>query len=380
MKKDIKISIDNLATIIIVLYFMFFLINQVSSVSLNNIILIIGMSSYLLLVNQSNITIKKRYLLIILWFFVLFFLLMMSMVVVGNISSIYDLLSILQYFGIALLLINFKLNLRIIKISFYLNVIFFLYHILIQSNPNEILKASRNMISVIMIAQLSLLYIACQKNGKIFTYFPALLAFLISFWAIGRSGILTTGIIIIGVLIITLSQNKKKKVLIVNSIVIFIILISIMLPTVSNKIFSLFSENYQVIYQRTVTVGLQDDGRKTIIDNYLNDMFTNREYFLFGVPYKNNSVYQLFNNNLHNSYLKAHSIFGLFGIIFIFWKSIQSIINYFKERNFLYLILLIAILIRIATDTVAFFGILDPIIYYLFFSYYKEKNIYRESI
>src|SRR5699024_10158465 len=130
------------------------------------------------------------------------------------------------------------------------------------------------------------------------------------------------------------------------------------------KIIDSLKHNYEIIYNRTQTVGFQDDSREIIINEYLNEMESNSMSLAFGVPYKNSSLFSNFNNNLHNSYLQLHSYFGFAGLLMIIVGALMAIRKYIKNKNILYLFLFGSLLIRIMTDTVAFIGILDPLLYY----------------
>jgi hypothetical protein len=293
-------------------------------------------------------------------------------------NTILSIIKSVQYFGIAILLINYKVNIKLLRISYYIHAAFFILHIALGTNPNMIFSSSRNIISVIMLIQASLIYLESNQQSVNFTYLPALLSFLISIWAMGRSGILSSGLLLIGVLIATLTLENRKR----NVIVTIMILIGIFfmfIQDINVKIISNFVTNYNLFFRNFERIGLESNARDYIRIEYISQITSSIKYFVFGLPIETNSIFSSFNYNLHNSYLRLHANYGIGGFLLIIIPIVSLIISSFSQKEMLLVFITLAFLTRVFTDTIGFYGIVDPIIYFLIFTQlFKHKyNILR---
>lgn len=222
--------------------------------------------------------------------------------------------------------------------------IFFLYNLAQNTDLNEVLgfsQSSRNGISIIMINVTVLYYMMRLKAGKRVNFVPALITFIISSWTLSRSGILSSFLLLTGILY--LSSRKLFISLLIIAVGAFIFLIDINALLLSMTYFERLQD-------------LTDPDRQNMMRNYFDNI--NAGTFLFGYYLRNTAMY-----NPHNSYIQLHSLIGAWAFLVIgiiltaLWKALI--------RNRYYFVLLLTVLLRSATDTVMFFDIYDFILYYL---------------
>jgi hypothetical protein len=356
MKKQTKFEI--ISSILVFLTFFLFLIEQIQAKSMSRVTFIIILLGFLLLFAQKRLPLST--LLIIL---ILVIQMSLSVFLLGS-TNVLRILKSVQFILIAVLLVGFKLNYQIILFSFSLHVGFFAYQMFIGSNPNLIFAASRNMVSVIMLIQTSLLYLTLIGNNRRITFIPALINLYMCLWAVGRSGIVSSLILLFGVSYVILKQDDKWKkslgVLIFGLIIIFVFY---SFQTVVSSSGS-FLKTIVVARDNFLSRGLESSGRVSIINEYIRSATSNIRYFIFGVPSTSSEIFIDFNSNFHNSYLRLHSNYGLLGFLLIMIMILVALINLIREKSILHVALLLALLVRISTDTIAFVGITDPLLFY----------------
>lgn len=270
----------------------------------------------------------------------------------------------LQYFGIALILINTKISQKLIGLNFSIYAIYFFFLALKGINPDNVfINVSRNNISVIMIIQTILLYVSDIQNKKEIKILPGLLNVLISFWGIGRSGIITSLVLLLGIVIIKLifENSSCKKLKLFASIIVITVFLIVVITLYYDIIFS-------KALNRSIGIGLVDPNRSKIIQVYFSGVKSSFSNFIFGVPVFNNKIFENYDYNLHNSFLRLHAYYGCIGfftvIIFLIWSFFYSI----KKKKFFYLLFLSIIVLRMSTDITNFNGPFDPILYYIMFN------------
>ncbi len=277
------------------------------------------------------------------------------------IESLY--LIVLSILNIWLAYVLNKEPLPIKTIQFYLITLFFLCFLLMiyGINPNQFFpKSSRNTFSWLVLTGASLFYFIYSRNNALNSYpiWPALLGFLISLWGQGRSGIITTCILLCGVVFCNLGFQKNwKKVLYASGILVFFVFVAFLFihfrgADISNVI-ARFSRE-----------GLRETQRISIIKNYLENI-TTMKAAVFGFNIKNDPFMEHWNFNLHNSFLQLHYRIGISGF-FLILLIVKGIIRKSKKSN-IFSFIALALLLRILTDTVAFIQPFDFLLYYFIF-------------
>jgi hypothetical protein len=272
-----------------------------------------------------------------------------------------DIVLIFTYYGIAFIPLLFNLNYKLFLGFLYILLLFFIISMIRGVNPNELFNISRNFVSVVLLIGLSLYIISCVQNQRHPNFFVILLSFIISVWATGRGGIISIALILITYPFISKIRKWYK----------FLILFFLAIFT-----FTVYSYFEDILFQfglgRFSSMGLVDI-RSEINADYLEKLLSSTRYILFGVPLSEIPSIVELDYNPHNSFIRLHIFYGLVGFIFLFFVIIYSIIHYLKTKNFFFMILLIALLIRSYVDSTSFHGPLDPPIY--IFLFYALKNI-----
>lgn len=319
---------------------------------------------YVLLKNPKKIHLKI--------FIVLYTIITASALYTGN-YRIQEFYMPFMYGGMGLLLLNYKLDYTLIKISFMFYLIFFLFHMPKGINYRIFPGYSRNYYSVIMIYHCVLLYITGVENKIRIRLLPALATFIISVWAIGRGGIITSGILLTVVLIeyikndYYLANHNRSFILRIQGLVFLLMILGL---------YIFFFASNDILYkyfERLATHGVTDRSRVIILEKYIYLLRTSFWNILFGGPIRNNYFSEVWNTNLHNSFARLHAFYGLLGVITLVKLLIGFVRNHWRRNKF-YIALFCIMLLRMSTDSIAFNGMFDPLIYYFLLNHYFKRE------
>ncbi len=267
--------------------------------------------------------------------------------IIGIINTRYNFLSNiypLSFFGVSWLICYIKPRKNVFILISLATFSLLFYYYLSGVNPTEWVKGSRNHVSVLALyITIVPLLIHLLNNGKasllLYIVLP-FLCFMLSVFAVGRSGIVTSFLLLGGNIFLYYKNHKHKfKILLLYSS--FIILIFyFLLPN-----FQFFLDSY--LYKFTTREFALED-REDIIELYLNKMDFLTSFFSI------NSLEMISKNDLtlHNSYLHWHFAFGVFGL-FILFISLKSLVKLFKI-NKIYFLILAVVLLRSFTDQILF--------------------------
>ncbi len=224
--------------------------------------------------------------------------------------------------------------------------------------------ASSNWVSVVMMANVSILYFIEWKQLKTVSLWPSIIALIVSISAVGRGGILSAGILVLGVIFYTL-QNKTSKKLIA---LLFLPMMLMLALVFLDKIIFLFSNIDQL--ERLFSEGLKSSARMQMIDNYLANMSIKN--FLLGYNYNNDPFFLEWKLNPHNSFILLHHNTGIFAFLVISVLTLL-LVRLYKHSLPLFFVLL-ALILRGVTDAVFFIGRYDFI--FLTLLLYANKEGY----
>lgn len=246
--------------------------------------------------------------------------------------------------------------------------LYFLSIIFSLEDPIYALKVcSGNGISIMMIVTTIALYISRYVSEKKILIWPAFSNFLICFWAGGRSGFFSSLIILIGVCYLC-TKNKR------------IFLWSFFLFSTVMLFFSLVFFDYlkhvyffKALFERFDNHSLLNDPRLQIWSNYFNNLDLSR--FIFGVNFKRDPWPggEILNFDYHNSFINLVAQTGLFGFFILLLTSYS--LNYYLRKNFLYLILFLALIFRALTDSFIFFESWDFLFFFFLLAPLKSLVI-----
>jgi hypothetical protein len=246
-------------------------------------------------------------------------------------------------------------------------------------NPNEILVGgSRNVVSIILLFNLALLHYIEYTNNKNPSLFPSALLVIISLWAMGRTGIVVSlGYFSVVLCIrINLLSTKIKY----FTICILVCIIVFFVHYFFNDLEILFNNSFDAFFRKGVDYG--EDPRSDMFNHYLSKIdFLN---FFVGYDYMKDAYYKTWEFNPHNSFIRFHSLLGVFFFISMCLITYR-LVNLFR-RFFLFFIIIISLLVRAWIDVILFFGYYDFIFfsllmyqsrfYYLFWNKIPETNNY----
>lgn len=272
----------------------------------------------------------------------------------------------ISFLGVSLLISKTKLKINIFIFISFLVFILLSYYFKIGMSPTEWVKGSRNHVSVLVlyISIMPLLIHKLNNGGThlIINIILPILAFTFSLFAIGRSGIMVSGIYLLGNMYLYLINHKNKyKILLMVLIVLYIM---------SNEIMNYFEILNNDYLYKINNRGLQLEARQDIIDYY----FSKINFITIFFSIDNLELSEKLGLTLHNSYLSWHFRFGFFSFI-ILYISLKSLFQSLKANKSIALILLV-ILIRSFTDQILLTeGILLglPFILSLTIDNYKQK-------
>jgi hypothetical protein len=272
------------------------------------------------------------------------------------------------FMGLAILLLNFDINYKLVKALYYFSIFFIALRIIVAGGISSLDTASsRNTIGIMVLIYFSLYVIASYVNKKKITIFPVLFGLLITIIAIGRSGILTFVLLTMLFIIFEFKGNKHK---IRNPLKwIFVILFGGILFL----IFYSFLDTYFVETINNFKSRGLESVRIGIWSDYFNKTFTSAQFLLLGTPISGTYWLDMFTDNLHNSFFMLHAKYGLIVFLVIILLIIKSSWYFFKMKNYLYLVVLVAVVFRMQFDYTNFNSQLDIILFYLLFYQYFEK-------
>ncbi len=265
--------------------------------------------------------------------------------------------------GIAMLLIKKCIYSWGSSTIFYLLVFVFVLLIFAGFNPDENLSVvSHNGISMLIIVACVTLYVINFLNGKDLVLLPAVFTIIISIWGSGRSGILSSFIILLGLTLIKYKINLKYSFIL--GVCILLILFYSLENIVLNLIEVPFFTNAATLYlARTAEGG--PDVRIDIWQNYIDNLDFYRIFFGVNVlldPWPEGKALAY---NYHNSYINLHLQTGFMGIVTILLTILALIKFFFKNQIFF--ILFFALSLRWLVDIGLYFESWDYLPFFFIF-------------
>lgn len=295
-----------------------------------------------------------------------------SWVVLGE-NHFYDLINSLLGLFLGFYLAKVKL---LKKNSIILFVIFagvIVLRIIVAGSANNIfLRSSRNNVSALLILAAVLFYSANKAEERV-SLFPAFITFIFSCIGEGRGGVISSFILLAGIVLYNLFIKKKPTAV---QLFLSILIVCLFVFLIRNYYDFLFSN----AITRLNSQRFSENERNIILYSYFDRIKNSVSYLLFGVPSNTVAYVAQLNGNFHNSYLSLHSNFGIFGVAMILILLSTAIKKAFMNRCWLFLLLLLVVCIRIYTDGLCFVGLYDPLFYYIVFVCIFDNGIDREEI
>lgn len=333
-------------------------------VTRNEIFLVIMSFMGMLILTYYLIKHPQKYLsvLIVMIFFLLIYLI--KLLYLQDIGFFYVFITLISNIGFAIHIIENQKSFKMLLYIYFIMNLIFIYSFFNGITPRDFSESfSENTVNYIFLLFSVLIIGVYYKRNSQIIIIPALLSTILSFWTMGRSGIISSVIILIGVILLKY-KNKLNK-LSFSLILIFISVFGYYLIGLVGEL----TQNVLYRFGKRTTI-VEGSPRLDIIKAYFNDL--DLLNILLGQNLKPH--YYAGFTNLHNSFLEFHYNFGL-GAIIIIVILIMLLIHLFISKQYLYLILMFGLLFRSMTDTLLFNGLFDYVWIYFILVFIQDKYI-----
>jgi len=237
---------------------------------------------------------------------------------------------------------------------------------------NEVLEhGSANNISILCIYCMFLYYISLKDDqNKLLPYIPILIVAFLSLWTANRSGILTCGIFFLFVFNINNKLSSKKHNRWKNTFVILALIVLVV------YFFINFYAQFDVAMESKMERQGMSSARSILWAEYIKGTFDSLGNLFLGVPGNKYLFLSYYNGNPHNSFLVAHSKFGLVGFLVILYVIFKTGSISVKRKEWVITATLILVVSRSFFDWTAFPGLYDVMFwYFLFYITQSRKGI-----
>jgi len=223
---------------------------------------------------------------------------------------------------------------------------------------------SFNGISMVMLVACISLYIILSMENKKIDLKPALFTLVISIWGIGRSGIASSFLLLLGLLFVRL-RDKPKYIYVIICLLITFIFYALAMFATDYSFFGNAIDHY-------LTRETGPSERLIMWTNYFNNLDIFR--FIFGAnivedPWPEGEIFEY---NIHNSFINLHLQTGFMGLITM--ALILFALFRFYRTNKVFFVLLLTLILRASTDLFIFFGRFDFIPYFFIFYFLKSLH------
>ena len=262
-----------------------------------------------------------------------------------------------------------KFDLKILYIILIVISSVFIYKFVIYRSFEEVFfDLSRNYVSVFYIMFSSLITIIILRQTEKIVIFPFFLAFVFSFMAIGRAGIICTLTLLIITLFFRFKKMKLRQKKILGLVIILPLLFIIILEY--DKMILLFDGIS--FLERFSEKGVKSPSRGILLAEYMGNI--NIKTFIGGYNFDHNHWFIHYGLNPHNSYIRMHSRIGIMSLFFIF-TILLIIMRFLSKKSLLLLSIIVIILVRAWTDTFLFLGFYDFILVYLLLLVFDKEPL-----
>jgi len=306
----------------------------------------------------------NKYIFVLIGSMLLLFIFLLKFLFYQSTGDITFYLLLNAQIGIGMHFIESKNSYRIFVAIYLTLVAITLAYFLGGVAPGDISqRSSENIVNYVVLAFSVMLIALHYKKYNNIIFSPAIFSTLVSFWTLGRSGMLVSLFLLIGMYIVKYYERISKLTLSISLIVLTLFGYTIYNFTIEiiTKVIYRFGER---------TTFIEDSPRLKIINDYLNKL--NFKTFFLGFDFSENYFYGY--TNLHNSFLNLQSKFGIGGIILII-LLIGILLYFLINKQFLYFVLMLSLLVRGATDIVILVGRYDFVLMYLILIFMESRRL-----
>lgn len=364
----IRKSTFNIENILLIIFAFVYLITdlvQMPALIGNMLVALVGIGSFAYVIvkkggNRWPINI------VILYAIALSFCMILSILFNGN-ANITNIFWIWGYAGIALVLWMYSFSTKLLYGIFYTVSFVFLMYAIKGISPQQVfVSESGNNISTVVMYFMLMAYWKGYKKGKALPYIPGMIFVLLSLWGNGRAGLLTSLLFLGMIFIYNFLYIKRGK---IKTLAIIIGLMIVGMYILQHYFGDIILQ-YQYKMQRYGMTSV----RTEIWKEYINGACSNLGNFIFGVPTRDNLYPKLnyYGGNTHNAFLMLHCKFGIVGFTIFFQKIMCAVILALKSKDYIFVIIVVAIVFRSFFDWTAFPGIFD--VYFWIILIYATKK------
>jgi len=240
------------------------------------------------------------------------------------------------YFGIALLMVKTKINLKAAYIPYIFNLLYLTYfYITHRTFLGAFGTTSVNYVSVLLIYSFIIIYASkIQNEIKKVSLIPILIAIIYCVFAGGRGGVLSMLLLFVLIVFNKLKQTGKSNTIRNIFIVIGSLIGGVGLLVASSSVPNLMGSGF-------AERGMDSNGRLLVWGIWLATSFQSLQGILFGANVVSN-IPEVF-PHLHNSYLMFYADFGLLALIsllFLYGHIFQVFRRVDKNMMSLFLVFL----------------------------------------
>lgn len=249
-----------------------------------------------------------------------------------------------------------KYYLRYIYNYFYIIVSAIFLILLIGFDPSDIFSGSRNTISLLLVPMGAILILdkrlQLKKLSGLAFY---LMIFFSSTMSLGRSGIITSILLLIAFFFYSTNNINYRSIFIVAlSVIILVLFLNTYYDTIINISYFDYLNNR----------GIEDDYRETMRREYLSSL--NPYNVVLGISLSSLPYISSYSNNPHNTYLFLHSYLGLLFLLVFFFVLLYWLKLFFR-RDLASILAMTAIILRFSTDSASDITMLPIIFVFLLF-------------
>ncbi|MBO4926911.1 MAG: hypothetical protein J5379_01480 [Clostridiales bacterium] len=206
--------------------------------------------------------------------------------------------------------------------------------------------ASENYVSIYMLFPTIMYYALAEIKGKKTVLWPALIVWILSLLARGRGGIITSTLFAVGITL-CIYQKKKRD---FRAVVIPIVIVGISVMVINlDAILEAFGGSMvsEIFRDR----GLKSS-RTELWEDYIQHATSDVTSIVLGPDIHKTLSWRRYQGNAHNSYINIHANNGLISLAFVLGLVLRNIHVAIKGKKPVYLVCLIALLVRAFTDSV----------------------------
>lgn len=267
--------------------------------------------------------------------------------------------------GFALALAFVSQSSRFYALIYYGFAAIFILYMLAGVDPANIFFVSRNYISVFAVLLIGVYYVVCALRGDRPSIMVPLTGMALFMYAIGRAGIASGAAFLLGTLMIY--SRGRWYVSVGYGLIISVAVYWVMLGG------SAYSDTLLVGIERFERLG--GGGQRDFInEEYFQWMMMGIREIFFGPDMSKIPAIVEVDGNPHNSYLRLHYGFSLFGLISFFLFSLWAMVELIRGREYYIILVSLIVFFRIAFDSAAFYGPLDVLIFFFLFYPLRKKR------